>query len=147
MNIVNKCDNIVIEFNTSSFLSFEDAASSVLQEHVFAHDKDSEDNIVRKIYKKTTAGVAQYTLSLYRTTLRALVNGQGLEHFWNDLQDILAAAGFGEGGALTCPADVETEASVHKDRKSKGVNFSQVENMISGDVDSDLHSDVMSDIP
>ena len=98
ISIEKKSGNIVVEFNASSFLAFEEATNAVLKNHVFSHDKDNEGRVVRKIFKVTKDGESLYTLSLYRTTLKALINGRCLDRFWDDLRSILSVAGLDDTG-------------------------------------------------
>ena len=153
INIQNKSGNIVLDFNASTFMAFEQAATVVLQNHLFSKEKDSDGKVLAKVFKKTNDYATQYTLSLYRTTLRALVNGRHLTQFWDDLVSILSTAGFdvcGDGVVQSCPAG---EMSMESDRTvmdvcsgcvhlPKMTQLSTQENDVIDDVTTDLFSSI-----
>ena len=93
IEVEEKKGNTVITFSAAAFQAFQSAADTYLSDCDVVKDTDCSGNYHRTVFKCIRNDVHCYTLSLFHTTLKALVNGPDLELFHKDLENILEITG------------------------------------------------------
>jgi len=97
MCIERKSDNIIITFSSAAFHVFRKAVDAILGNvSVCTEDCDCSGAVHRIVYKRENV----YTLSLYTTTLRALINGPCLSAFSEDFPEMIQLAGLNDDHTL-----------------------------------------------
>ena len=91
VSVEYKQDNIVISFSAAAFHAFHHAVENYLD--VDSKQVDKKGRTVVTTLRKIRNEESHYTLSLYHTTSRVLINGPNSSLFWSDFQLLLNTSG------------------------------------------------------